>query len=190
MALPVLLRLPDVIGSTRVGGLVLGAVFYALGAVVYARRWPNPMDFSLTTQCYSHPPGYNVLAVMSLLALLVGSPLFLLWLRRSPRNALDVLQAASALPVSSDRRLLDFASWMLEAASLLILPVAGTAMIYATVFFDWPNDGFYGVVVSGTPAAEPSWGWVAAATLAATACLLRWLRSPASPDVLRVRAQA
>jgi hemolysin III len=42
MALPVLLRLPDVIGSTRVGGLFLGTVFYALGAVVYARRWPNP----------------------------------------------------------------------------------------------------------------------------------------------------
>jgi len=148
------------------------------------------MDFSLTTQCYSHPPVYDVLAVMSLLALLVGSPLFLLWLCRSPRNALDVLQAAAALPVSSARRLLDFASWMLLAAALLLLPAAGTAMIYGTVFFAWPNDGFYGVIVSGTPTAEPSWGWVAAATMAATACFLRWLRSPASPDVLRVRAQA
>ena len=42
VALPVMLRLPDVIGSARVGWLVFGAVFYALGAVVYARRWPNP----------------------------------------------------------------------------------------------------------------------------------------------------
>jgi hemolysin III len=42
VALPVMLRLPDVIGSARVAGLVLGAVFYALGAVVYARSWPDP----------------------------------------------------------------------------------------------------------------------------------------------------
>jgi hemolysin III len=42
VSLPVMLRLPGVIGWARVGGLVFGAVCYALGAVVYARRWPNP----------------------------------------------------------------------------------------------------------------------------------------------------
>jgi hemolysin III len=42
VSLPVLLRLPDVIGPERVGWLVFGAVLYALGAGVYARRWPDP----------------------------------------------------------------------------------------------------------------------------------------------------
>lgn len=42
VALPVMLRLPGLIGLARVGGLFFGAVLYALGAVVYARRWPNP----------------------------------------------------------------------------------------------------------------------------------------------------
>jgi hemolysin III len=42
VSLPVLLRLPDVIGPARVAWLVFGAVLYALGAAVYARRWPDP----------------------------------------------------------------------------------------------------------------------------------------------------
>ncbi|HYO51962.1 PAQR family membrane homeostasis protein TrhA [Archangium sp.] len=42
VSLPVLLRLPDVIGLARVGWLVFGAVLYALGAGVYACRWPDP----------------------------------------------------------------------------------------------------------------------------------------------------
>ncbi|MCY1079829.1 PAQR family membrane homeostasis protein TrhA [Archangium lansingense] len=42
VSIPVLLRLPGVIGSARVGWLVFGAVLYALGAGVYARRWPDP----------------------------------------------------------------------------------------------------------------------------------------------------
>ncbi|HEX8821953.1 MAG TPA: hemolysin III family protein [Archangium sp.] len=42
VSLPVMLRLPDIIGPARVGWLVFGAVIYALGAVVYARRWPDP----------------------------------------------------------------------------------------------------------------------------------------------------
>ncbi|WP_430384326.1 PAQR family membrane homeostasis protein TrhA [Archangium violaceum] len=42
VSLPVMLRLPDVIGPARVGWLVFGAVLYALGACVYARRWPDP----------------------------------------------------------------------------------------------------------------------------------------------------
>jgi hemolysin III len=42
VSLPVMLRLPEVIGPSRVRWLVFGAVIYALGAVVYARRWPDP----------------------------------------------------------------------------------------------------------------------------------------------------
>jgi hemolysin III len=42
LAAPVVMRLPAVIGPTRVAGLVLGGVLYAVGAVVYARRWPDP----------------------------------------------------------------------------------------------------------------------------------------------------
>jgi hemolysin III len=42
VSVPVMLRLPEVIGPVRVGWLVLGAVIYALGAGVYARRWPDP----------------------------------------------------------------------------------------------------------------------------------------------------
>ncbi len=42
VSVPVMLRLPEVIGPARVAWLVFGAVLYALGAVVYARRWPDP----------------------------------------------------------------------------------------------------------------------------------------------------
>jgi hemolysin III len=42
VSLPVMLSLPSSIGLARVGGLFFGAVLYALGAVVYARKWPNP----------------------------------------------------------------------------------------------------------------------------------------------------
>jgi hemolysin III len=42
LATPVVTQLPAVIGSGRVAWLVFGGVLYALGAVVYARRWPDP----------------------------------------------------------------------------------------------------------------------------------------------------
>lgn len=42
VSLPVLLRLPDIIGARRTGWLVFEVILYALGAVVYARRWPDP----------------------------------------------------------------------------------------------------------------------------------------------------
>lgn len=42
VALPVVLRLPAIIGPARVGWLVFGAFVYALGALVYARKWPDP----------------------------------------------------------------------------------------------------------------------------------------------------
>ncbi|AKQ66944.1 putative membrane protein hemolysin III [Myxococcus hansupus] len=43
LATPVMLRLPEVIGSGRVAWLVLGGALYAVGAVIYARRWPDPV---------------------------------------------------------------------------------------------------------------------------------------------------
>jgi hemolysin III len=42
VALPVVMRLPAVIGWGRVAWLVFGGVLYTLGAGVYARRWPDP----------------------------------------------------------------------------------------------------------------------------------------------------
>ncbi|NBD10834.1 MULTISPECIES: hemolysin III family protein [Corallococcus] len=42
VAAPVMLNLPGVMGASRVGWLFFGAVLYAVGAVVYARRWPDP----------------------------------------------------------------------------------------------------------------------------------------------------
>jgi len=43
LAAPVMLRLPGVIGAARAAWLLAGGVCYALGAVVYARRWPDPI---------------------------------------------------------------------------------------------------------------------------------------------------
>ncbi|HEX8437248.1 PAQR family membrane homeostasis protein TrhA [Archangium sp.] len=42
VSLPLIPRLPDVIGPVRVGWLVFGGVIYALGAGVYVRKWPDP----------------------------------------------------------------------------------------------------------------------------------------------------
>lgn len=42
LAAPVVLTMPGLIGAARVGWLFAGASIYIAGAVVYARRWPNP----------------------------------------------------------------------------------------------------------------------------------------------------
>jgi hemolysin III len=42
VAAPVMWRLPAIMGSSRVNWLLFGAALYAVGAVVYARRWPDP----------------------------------------------------------------------------------------------------------------------------------------------------
>ena len=42
VAVPVLLRLPDVIGMARVRWLAFEGILYAVGAVVYVRRRPDP----------------------------------------------------------------------------------------------------------------------------------------------------
>lgn len=43
VAAPVFWNLPGVMGQGRVGWLFVGAMLYAVGAVVYARRWPDPI---------------------------------------------------------------------------------------------------------------------------------------------------
>ncbi|MFB1479689.1 hemolysin III family protein [Corallococcus sp. RDP092CA] len=43
VAAPVFWNLPTVMGQGRVGWLFFGAMLYAVGAVVYARRWPDPV---------------------------------------------------------------------------------------------------------------------------------------------------
>ncbi|MCP3162889.1 PAQR family membrane homeostasis protein TrhA [Myxococcus qinghaiensis] len=42
LAAPVMLRLPGVIGAERASWLLFGGALYAVGAVVYARKWPDP----------------------------------------------------------------------------------------------------------------------------------------------------
>jgi hemolysin III len=41
-ASPLVLKLPAIIGWPRTAWVIAGAAIYILGAVVYARRWPNP----------------------------------------------------------------------------------------------------------------------------------------------------
>ncbi|MGV3621267.1 MAG: PAQR family membrane homeostasis protein TrhA [Archangium sp.] len=41
-ALPMLLSLPPLLGWVRVSVMLVSSAIYILGAVVYARRWPNP----------------------------------------------------------------------------------------------------------------------------------------------------
>ncbi|WP_338870052.1 PAQR family membrane homeostasis protein TrhA [Myxococcus stipitatus] len=43
LAAPVMLRLPGVMGAGRATWLLVGGCVYALGAVVYARKWPDPI---------------------------------------------------------------------------------------------------------------------------------------------------
>jgi hemolysin III len=42
VSVPVMLRLPGIIGSARTGWLALGGVLYAVGGAIYARKWPDP----------------------------------------------------------------------------------------------------------------------------------------------------
>ena len=62
VALPVVWRLPAVIGLVRVGWLVFEGALYALGAVVYARRWPDP-----------HPPVFGYHEVFHLMVIASAS---------------------------------------------------------------------------------------------------------------------
>ncbi|ATB28663.1 PAQR family membrane homeostasis protein TrhA [Melittangium boletus] len=43
VSVPVMLRLPGIIGLARTGWLTFGGALYAVGAVIYARKWPNPL---------------------------------------------------------------------------------------------------------------------------------------------------
>ena len=42
VALPLIVHLPQLLGTARVTLLLVGAFIYVLGAVVYALRWPSP----------------------------------------------------------------------------------------------------------------------------------------------------
>ena len=42
MSGPVVWQLPGIIGPERTGWLAFGAALYTVGAVIYARKWPNP----------------------------------------------------------------------------------------------------------------------------------------------------
>jgi hemolysin III len=62
VAVPVALRLPAVIGPVRAGWLLFEGALYALGAVVYVRRWPDP-----------HPPVFGYHEVFHLMVIASAS---------------------------------------------------------------------------------------------------------------------
>lgn len=132
-------------------------------------------------------PVEHDLSAMTVLGPLVGIAL-LLWLKRGPRDAQDVLGSALVAPASRFQRLLGFSSWLLLAVLVLLWPAGVTAMINAAMFFqaeEFPQLVRHRVL-------EPTWGWSAAAVLACTACFIYWLRTSTSSerDVMRVRARA
>ncbi|WPB77750.1 hypothetical protein KYC5002_01115 [Archangium violaceum] len=132
-------------------------------------------------------PVEHDLSMMLVLGPLVGIPL-LLWLKRGPRDAQDVLGSALVAPASRFQRLLGFPAWLLQAVLVLLWPAGVTAIINAAMFFqaeEFPQLVRHRVL-------EPTWGWTAAAMLVCSACFIHWLRTSTSSerDVLRVRARA
>jgi hypothetical protein len=145
------------------------------------------VQFTIVSVCGPPPLEEQLLSTVLFFGPLVGISL-LLWLRRSPRDAQDVLGSAHGAPASLFQRLLEFSAWLLRAVAVLLLPAGVTAVIHATMFFkpeDFPKLVRHRVL-------EPSWGWTAAAVLVCTACFISWLRMSTTTerDVLRVRARA
>ncbi|OJT19094.1 hypothetical protein BO221_36925 [Archangium sp. Cb G35] len=127
------------------------------------------------------------LSLVPVVGPLVGIAL-LLWLKRGPRDAQDVLGSALVAPASRFQRLLGFPVWLLLAGFALLWPAGVTAMINAAMLFqaeEFPQLVRHRVL-------EPTWGWTAAAMLVCSACFIHWLRTSSSSerDVLRVRAEA
>jgi len=110
----------------------------------------------------------------------VGMPL-LLWLRRNPRNARDVLLAVARTPAGILRRCVDFGGWLVSVVSLMALQLLG--MLGAA--------SLAGVLVmSGSIGADEGPWWFASPVLTAGILLLAWMRLAHGPraarDVLRI----
>lgn len=109
-----------------------------------------------------------------LFALPVGLPL-LIWLRRTPRNARDVLLAVARTPAGIIRRCADFIVWLVPAASIVGLQLLVMLTTFVMVTFD---------------SHESPW-WFASPALTAGILLIAWMRLARSPraarDVLHIR---
>jgi hypothetical protein len=129
------------------------------------------MQFTLDSEVLSLLEYF--LLVVVLFALPVGLPM-LLWLRRGPRNARDVLSAMARVPAGLICRCADFITWLVSAASLIGLQLLGMLTAFLMVTFD---------------SDESPW-WLAAPALAAGILLLAWMRLAHGPrtarDVLRI----
>lgn len=119
------------------------------------------MQFEIVTSFGPPPLEEQFFGMMLFLGPVLGIPL-LLWLRRSPRNAEDVLGSALVAPASRFRRLLDFSGWLSLATLLLVPPMGATALIHASMFFKSEESDFV-----RTWSLEPSWVWIAVAVLGA-----------------------
>ncbi|HSP80369.1 MAG TPA: hypothetical protein VLQ93_17690 [Myxococcaceae bacterium] len=143
------------------------------------------MQFTISSSCGGPSIEAQFFGMMLFLGPVLGIPL-LLWLRRSPRNAQDVLGSALVPPASAFRRLLDFSGWLSLAMLLLVPPMGATALIHASMFFREDPLAF-----DRTWRLEPSWAWIAAAVLASSGYFIHWLRTSTSErDVLRVGTRA
>lgn len=108
------------------------------------------------------------------------------WLRRSPRDAQDVLGSALIPSVSTFSRLLDFSGWLLRATLLLLLPTGVTAVTLVSMFFKLAEP----LQSLREWSVGPSSAWVAAAVLVCSGCFIQLLRpSPSERDVLRAGAR-
>jgi len=121
-----------------------------------------------------------LLQLIVFLLIPVGMPL-LLWLRRSPRNARDVLLAVARTPAGVIRRCVDFVGWLVSAVSLVglqLLGMLGAASLVGVL------------MMSGSIDADEGPGWFASPVLAAGILLLAWMRLAHGPcaarDVLRI----
>jgi hypothetical protein len=132
-----------------------------------------------TIEC---PPPLHVMFLTLVLYLLVpvGLPL-LLWLRRSPRNARDVLLAVGRRPAGLLRRGADFIAWLVPAGGLVGVQVLG---MFGSLGMLRRN------VETGMVDPEENLMWLVVPSLAAGLMLLAWMHRDHGPraasDVLHV----
>ena len=121
-----------------------------------------------------------LLGAMLFLAIPVGLPL-LLWLRRSPRNARDVLLAMARRPAGLFRRGTDFIAWLMPAGALIGLQVIGMLSSLGMLRRNVET----GMVDPGEDLV-----WLAVPSLAAALALAAWMLAARGPraarDVLHV----
>ena len=145
------------------------------------------MDFTLTHACGPPSMAQELSGAQVLLIPLVWVGM-LLWLRRSPRDARDVLGAQAAAPASRWSRLRGFSGGLVRTAVLFVPFQAVLFQLYLWFAFGPKYCAFCPRDTPGEPSQLP----FVVLTLVGAGALLVWLRKPALQvrDVLRVDARA